>query len=205
MSTSKSIPEASVLQEASLLEIFNLNGEKVKFGSIFEKESVIAVFIRHFFCGVSFVPLRMYVEQLATVKKENLASASTKIIVIGCGKWGAIKAYAETTGFGGEIYTDPTRELYHKLGMTIGSVKTTPAGEEKRSYLRGGFWAGIVQSLLKGPLSHPSLIGKQGNFTQLGGDFIFGPGIKCSYASRMQNTEDHAEVAELMKLAGVEM
>ncbi len=54
----------------------------------------------------------------------------------------------ETTGFGGEIYTDPTRELYHKLGMTIGSVKTTPAGEERRSYLRGGFWAGIVQSLL---------------------------------------------------------
>ncbi|KAF7428642.1 hypothetical protein PC9H_007869 [Pleurotus ostreatus] len=201
MSSNKSIPDASVLQEASLLEIFDLNGQKVKFGSIFEKESVIAVFIRHFFCG----NCQMYVEQLATVKKENLASASAKIIVIGCGKWDAIKAYAETTGFSGEIYVDPTRELYHKLGMTIGSVKGTPAGEERRSYLRGGFWTAVGQGLLKGPLSHPTLLGKQGNITQLGGDFILGPGPKCSYASCMQNTADHTEVAELMKLAGVEM
>ncbi len=29
-----------------MLEIFVLNGQKVKFGSIFEKESVVAVFIR---------------------------------------------------------------------------------------------------------------------------------------------------------------
>lgn len=41
-----------------------------------------------------------------------------------------------------------------------------------------------------GPLQHPTLAGKQGNISQLGGDFILGPGDVCSFAHRMQNTED---------------
>lgn len=42
----------------------------------------------------------------------------------------------------------------------------------------------------RGPLKNPSLIGKQGKLSQLGGDFIFGPGNTCSFASRMRHTED---------------
>ncbi len=65
-------------------------------------------------------------------------------------------------------------------------------------------------SFQRGPVHNPSLVGKQGNIKQLGGDFIFGPGQSptyllrrysidlflsgnsCSFASRMQNTEDRA-------------
>ncbi|KAL1738248.1 hypothetical protein HDZ31DRAFT_51288, partial [Schizophyllum fasciatum] len=50
----------------------------------------------------------------------------------------------------------------------------------------------------------PSLLGRQGKISQLGGEFVLGPGNVCSFASRMQHTEDHVEVAELLKEAGIE-
>jgi len=37
-----------------------------------------------------------------------------------------------------------------------------------------------------------------GDAAQLGGEFIFGPGNKCLYAHRMQNTRDHSPVAEVL-------
>ena len=46
-----------------------------------------------------------------------------------------IYTFIENTGFFGEIYADPTRALYHTLGMTIESLALTPKGEEKKSYV----------------------------------------------------------------------
>ena|SRR6266508_1861946 len=34
----------------------------------------------------------------------------------------------------------------------------------------------ILMAFQRGPVKNPSLIGKQGNIKQIGGDFIFGPG-----------------------------
>jgi len=60
----------------------------------------------------------------------------------------------------------------------------------------------------QGPLKHPDHIGKQGNISQLGGDFIFGTGTRifpisgsslrsdlmvdndCLFAHRMEHSED---------------
>ena len=41
-------------------------------------------------------------------------------------------------------------------------------------------------------MKNPALVGKQGNISQLGGDFIFGPGNTCLLAYRMRHTEDRA-------------
>jgi hypothetical protein len=41
----------------------------------------------------------------------------------------------------------------------------------------------------QGPLQNPSLIGKQGNLSQLGGEFVFVDGT-CTFVNRMKNTED---------------
>lgn len=51
-----------------------------------------------------------------------------------------------------------------------------------------------------GPLQHPTLVGKQGNISQLGGDFILGPGNVCSFAHRMQNTEDRTFLSYLFNI-----
>ncbi|KAF8954544.1 AhpC/TSA antioxidant enzyme-domain-containing protein [Flammula alnicola] len=197
----KTVPYEKTIAEAAELEVFDIKGEKVKFGSLFKDEKTVIVFIRHFFCGVR--SCQAFVEQLATVPKEALEQAGTRIVLIGCGEYNVIESYTETTKFTGTIYADPTRKLYHALGMDIETLDRTPAGEQKRSYLTLSFFSNVVQSIWRGPLKNPSLIGKQGKISQLGGDFIFGPGNTCSFASRMRHTEDHVEVADLMKEAGV--
>jgi hypothetical protein len=112
----------------------------------------------------------------------------------------------------------------------ISNLQTTPKGQERRSYLKRSLLGSTLlniwvrhplgmrpshlsdfTSLQRGPVKSPSHIGRQGNFSQLGGDFIFGPGmhlysldrnkslnlasklgIACSYLSRMRHTEDRA-------------
>jgi len=196
---SNAIPDASEIAKAADLDILNAKGDEVKFGSIFQEKKVIVVFIRHFFCGTC----QQYVKQLALVSKESLEAANTEIVIVGCGDYQPISEYAEITGFTGQIYANPTRKLYHALGMNIENLETTPAGQQKRSYVTMGYLSNALQSIWKGPLKNPSLIGKQGKISQLGGDFILGPGNQCLFASRMQHTEDHVEVVELMKSAGV--
>ncbi|KAK0452834.1 AhpC/TSA antioxidant enzyme-domain-containing protein [Desarmillaria tabescens] len=202
MSLMNEIPKQSALAEAFELEILDGKGSTVNFGSLLPSdppEKVVVVFIRHFFCG----SCKQYVEELASVPQESLDKANARIIVIGCGHPDAIKFYKESAKFPGQIYADPTRKLYHALGMDIENLAMTPTGKERRSYLKVGAFYNAVSSTFQGPLKNPSLIGKQGKISQLGGDFVFGP--ECIFASRMQNTEDHVEVSELMKHADVDL
>jgi hypothetical protein len=199
MSEPNYIPTSQVLSDVSSLDVVDINGGKLRFGSLFESEKTIVVFIRHFFCGVC----QEYVMQLASVSQEALVLANTKIIVIGCGDWQPIRNYLEITGFQGQMFADPTRKLYHALGMTAESLRLTPADVAKKSYIRSGLLSNVIRSIWSGPMKNPFLIGKQGKLSQLGGDFIFGPGNQCSFASHMQHTQDHVEVADLMQAAGV--
>ncbi|EIM83214.1 uncharacterized protein STEHIDRAFT_133179 [Stereum hirsutum FP-91666 SS1] len=176
------IPSTEKLTEISKIEVWDEKGKKVEFGSVYENEKTIVIFI-------------------PTVKPEALQAANTKIAIVGCGDWKMIQDYKSTTAFKGSMYADPDRKLYHSLSM-MDSLKATPAGEKKKSYLDMSLF-GLVTNGFKRGLRHPSHIGKQGNMSQLGGEFIFGPGNTCAYASRMRHTEDHVEVEELMKQAGV--
>lgn len=103
--------------------------------------------------------------------------------------------FVETTGFHGAIFADPSRQVYRALGMNIENLAGTPAGEKKRSYLKLGLFTNAIRSTWvcrfmgwstrkhvlnpqqNGPLKNPSLIGKQGNISQLGGEFVLGPGM----------------------------
>lgn len=41
----KALPDETTIKEASDLEVFDINGDKVKFGSIYASEKAIVVFI----------------------------------------------------------------------------------------------------------------------------------------------------------------
>jgi len=192
------VPDAQALSEASKLTVYDSSGKEVEFGSLFRDRKTILVFIRHFFCG----SCQQYVMQLASVRKDALEQAGAQIVIIGCGEWSLIKNYCDITGFSGGMYADPSRALYRALGL-IQNLDRTPAGKDKRSYLSQSYVGNVMKSIWNGPLKNPQHIGKQGNITQLGADFILGPGVECTFASRMQHTEDHVEVADLMKQAGV--
>jgi len=190
--------DKKTLETATDIHVFDSQGRQVRFGNIFADQKTVIVFIRHFFCGSCM----QYVSQLATVREDALKEASTQLALVGCGDWKLIENYKRDSEFKGEIYANPDGKLYDALGM-ISNLRTTPRGEEKRSYLKRGLLGTTLWSIWRGPFKSPSHIGKQGNISQLGGDFIFGPGIRCSYLSRMRHTEDHVEVSELMKAAGV--
>ncbi|CAL1693844.1 unnamed protein product [Somion occarium] len=194
------LPRQDLLEKASDVIIYDSTGKAVKFGDLFKERETIVVFIRHFFCGTC----QLYVSQLATVKPESLEQAGKDLVIIGCGDFQPIKAYCETTGYKGKIYADPSREL-HRLFELTESLERTPEGQQKRAYVANrSYLGGAFSSILQGPLKHLQHIGKQGNISQLGGEFILGPGNQCSYASRMQHTEDHVDVADLMREAGVQ-
>ncbi|EKM84440.1 hypothetical protein AGABI1DRAFT_82093 [Agaricus bisporus var. burnettii JB137-S8] len=198
MSDPRHLPSEEELKKAGDCNVLDSQGNEVQFSSIYSANKTIIVFIRHFFCGE-------YVAALANIPKDKLDSSNVKVVVVGCGDWQAIKGsgYAALTNLQGDIFTDPTRNLYRALGMNIENLETTPSGEKKRSYIKKSTVSGILSSVWNGPLKNPNLLGKQGNISQLGGEFVFGPGNVCSFASRMQHTEDHVEVDDLLKAAGV--
>ncbi|KAF8983685.1 AhpC/TSA antioxidant enzyme-domain-containing protein [Cyathus striatus] len=190
----------NTIAEAAKILIYNSKGEQVPFGSLFEGQKTIVVFIRHFFCG----NCQQYVTQLGSIPHEHLHAANARIVVIGCGEWNAIANYSETTGFPDVgIYADPKRDVYHALGMTTETLKGTPSGEQKKSYLTMGVVKNALLSIWQGPVKNPRLAGKQGNISQLGGEFVLGAGHTCWFESRMRHTEDHTEVEELLRHAGI--
>lgn len=225
------LPTPSQISEAAALEIFDERGNKIRLGHLVHISSseslstlgddkripdivttgngtagiynangkIALVFIRHFFCGAC----QAYVRNLARVPAGALQKAGASVVVVGCGEWQVIEGYRENTGFQGPIYADPSRGVYHALGMTRENLKTTPSGEPKPSYLAGHSRIGSVVHSVWEALSHPKLIGKQGNHSQLGGEFVFENG-SCVHASRMKHTEDHIPVVKLMQALGVE-
>ncbi|KAH6910930.1 AhpC/TSA antioxidant enzyme-domain-containing protein [Coprinopsis sp. MPI-PUGE-AT-0042] len=221
------LPTPSQLSEAAAIAVYDEHGQKFHFGHLVHLASseslstlgddkrlpvvptaaatgngngkIAVVFIRHFFCGAC----QAYVRNLARVPLEALQRAGATVVVVGCGEWEVLSAYRENTGFTGPMYADPSRALYQALGMTHENLKTTPSDEPKPSYLAGSSRVGsLVQSVWKA-LAHPKLIGKQGNHSQNGGEYVFDEG-DCVYASRMRHTEDHIPVVKLMELLGVD-
>ncbi|KAH6901647.1 AhpC/TSA antioxidant enzyme-domain-containing protein [Coprinopsis sp. MPI-PUGE-AT-0042] len=195
----KAIPSKETLSKASMLEVFDEEGKKVKFGSLIEK-LVVVVFIRHFFCGSCL----SYTQNLARVPQEALDAAGTQVILIGCGEHICIKEYRETSTFHGPIYADPTRALFRTLGMTYDTLATNPPEETRASYLGIKSTWDLVSSSWNRGWKNTNLVGKQGNIFQNGGEFVLGPGNQCTFASRMTHTMQHAPVEEVMKAARVE-
>ncbi|KAJ3771066.1 hypothetical protein FB446DRAFT_780558 [Lentinula raphanica] len=188
-----SMLNSETLNKVSNLDVFDASGKQTQFGSFFKDQRVIVVFIRHFFCG----NCQLYVSQLGSEYeklRKNFEEAHINIVVVGCGDWQPIENYS---------VADPSLGVFHGLGMDVKTLARTPTGRQERRR------PPLVFNLLltwvpKRALKNPSHIGKQGNFAQLGGEFILGPGNQCSFAHRMRHTEDHAEIQVLLDNAGIQ-
>jgi len=199
MTSNYNIPESDLRSLSDTL-VFDENGDRIPFGNIYKDKRTVVIFIRHFFCG----SCKAYIEAIAKIRKDAFENANTDIALIGCGDYTLLKEYIESTGFNGRGYADPSRKTYKLLGM-ISTLKTTPKGEQKKEYVPNSFLMNTLRStwaFLKTP--SVSLAGKGGNVFQLGGELILGPGDTCSFIYRMQHTEDHTDVADLMRVSNVE-
>lgn len=138
-----------------------------------------------------------YMASIMKVTPDQLRALNLKLVIVGCGNWKMIQGYRKLLGgctF--PIVSDPTRALYKQFGMTRSSM--SPG--KRSAYIRHGNAANVAVSLKRNmamPLKNP------GDLNGLGGEFVVGPGMECSYAHRMRTTRDHAELNDILKAIGV--
>ena len=100
--------------------------------------------------------------------------------------------YTRETSCPYPIYADPTRTLYHKLGMT----QTLSLGPKKPpSYIQKSLLTVIIESFYQEMRAGRNML-SGGAPRQVGGEFVF-EGGKVTWCKRMRNTRDHAEVSEI--------
>ncbi|KAH9826029.1 AhpC/TSA antioxidant enzyme [Teratosphaeria destructans] len=197
-----SIPDPKILSSASSLQVLAEDNTPHAFSSLpIPTQQTLIVFIRHFYCGYC----EDYVRALATQLPPSRLSTTTPpttLKIIGCGQPTVVADYKRRTNCPFEIYCDPTRALYKKLGMMC-SLELGP----KPGYAEGGAlgrtWASMCTLLGSG------IKGLKGGgaYDQNGGEWVFGADGELKWCRRMRNTRDHAEIKELeevLELKGVE-
>ncbi len=151
----------------------------------------------------------------------------TFIAIVGHGSPSLIPMYISETGCPFPIYADPTKRLYHALGM----LRTLNPGS-RPEYQRRGTVKGMWQSVRQGILNLNGGKALQGlDWHQVGGEFFFEPvdistpitspvdeanrqldGVvggsmeekRITWCHRMKNTRDHAEIPELREVLGLD-
>ncbi|XP_058421408.1 peroxiredoxin-like 2C isoform X2 [Diceros bicornis minor] len=98
------------------LPVLDASGRRVLFGALFRERRAVVVFVRHFLCYIC----KEYVEDLAKIPRSFLQEANVTLIVIGQSSYHHIEPFCKLTGYSHEIYVDPEREIYKRLGMKRG-------------------------------------------------------------------------------------
>ncbi|XP_075825483.1 peroxiredoxin-like 2C isoform X3 [Microtus pennsylvanicus] len=109
------------------LPVLDASGRRVSFGALFRERRAVVVFVRHFLCYVC----KEYVEDLAKIPKSFLREADVTLIVIGQSSYHHIEPFCKLTGYSHEIYVDPEREIYKRLGMKRGEeISSSESGKD---------------------------------------------------------------------------
>ncbi|XP_077886696.1 peroxiredoxin-like 2C isoform X2 [Ictidomys tridecemlineatus] len=148
------------------LPVVDATGKRLPFGALFRERRAVVVFVRHFLCYTC----KEYVEDLAKVPERLLQEANVTLIVIGQSTYHHIEPFCKLTGYSHEIYVDPEREIYKRLGMKRGEEI---ASSGQSPHVKSNLLSGSLRSLWRavtGPL-----FDFQGDPAQQGGTLIVGP------------------------------
>ncbi|EDV23418.1 uncharacterized protein TRIADDRAFT_58024 [Trichoplax adhaerens] len=181
------------------LPVFDENGATLKFGDLYRDQLSIIVFVRNSYNLYSFMNTNIvesissdtYVKNMSKniilrlksccVYKYSkrsyafLKEANVRLIVIGCGKPNFIKKFRQETGYNHDMYCDPQRTIYSKLGMATTLAHAAPRSE----HIKSSELSGLAKSIWRGIKS----MRFQGKVTQQGGQLVVGPGneIICMF------------------------
>ncbi|KAF3480069.1 uncharacterized protein GIQ15_05416 [Arthroderma uncinatum] len=199
------LPSAEAVLKARDVTLIDDAGAKRDFGDTLDElhrlqaKRVLAIFIRHFFCGNCQDYIRAVSEAFAN--PETDLSPNVRVFIVGIGAHTLIDHYRRVTACPFPIYTEPTGELVKifamKRNLTIG--KNPPTFSDRTSFSL--FWSGFTQALSriwKGD-AH-----KSGNPAQNGGEILFdfddlpeGYGALTMHPvwyHMMKTTRDHASI-----------
>ncbi|KAF8628034.1 hypothetical protein AX15_004149 [Amanita polypyramis BW_CC] len=223
------LPTQEQLMLAASLLVIAESGVRTTFGSLFEKQRTIVIFIRHFWCPLCqdyMSSVRSFVRPDVLYPPATLGAedgGQTKLVIISNGSHAIISKYRQIFHMPFDMYTDPTLAVYTTLGMGRGSdgvhpmcspMAGGPSGEptganvQKKGngpcnggYVKHGTMGGIIMVVVRALKVGMPVWEKGGNVAQLGGEFVFGPGLTCSYAHRMQSSKGHAPIQDVVKAA----
>ena len=128
------LPSYLQLNYASRLPITGEDGKQITFGSLFESQPTIIIFIRHFWCPLcqdymssvnSFLGPKMICNNCENGHRDIKGFAAlghdsgtrVRFVVISNGAHGMIAKYRQIFGLFFKMYTDPSLALYQALGM----------------------------------------------------------------------------------------
>ncbi|KAE8251101.1 hypothetical protein A4X03_0g6413 [Tilletia caries] len=191
------LPTMLQLFEASQSIIYDEDGKQVRFGDLFKRRRTLVCFLRHWWCGFC----QEFALSLQEIDPEPLRKAELDLVVIGQGDWHVTKAYKSVMQVPFPMYADPNRHLYKALGMTVRTNDAGPACA-KPDYAKSGMTKAIVVAIKKGLFDMP--LRAPGDMKLLGGEFILGPGLQCSFVHRMVTTRGHLDVPRVLAQAGIE-
>lgn len=193
------LPTKRQLLDAASCVVVAENGIRVPFGDLFRDQKTVVIFIRHFWCPLC----QDYMFSIAnTVDPQVLKQSGISLVIISNGSYNMIKSYRQIFRTPYAVYTDPSSRLYNILGMTMKSVE--PKAEQRRSsYVRHSRAGGIAMVIANALRVGMPVWEKAGDVTQLGGEFVLGPGMTASYAHRMRSRSSHAPIVRVLTAAGV--
>ncbi|KAF9882204.1 hypothetical protein CkaCkLH20_00240 [Colletotrichum karsti] len=174
IATDNHLPTPETLKKIENYVVLDRHGKSHPFKDLYTGRNVarrvLIIFVRHFFCGNCQEFLRSLSESITPDALLGLPM-STFIAVVGCGNPGLIDMYLQETGCPFPVYTDPTRRLFEKLGMT----RTLALGE-RPAYMRKSMLKSAAESVFQGLKQvKAGLATKSGDHRQVGGEFLFEP------------------------------
>ncbi|XP_058641012.1 peroxiredoxin-like 2C isoform X2 [Onychostoma macrolepis] len=144
--------------------IFDRHGVSKTFNSLFQHNKAIIIFVRNFLCYTC----KEYVEDLGKIPPQMLQESNVRLVVIGQASWCHIEAFCSLTGYSHEIYVDPERQIYRKLGMRRGETyMETPSSSP---HVKSGALVGSLRSMWRAMTS--PVFDFQGDPLQQGGALI---------------------------------
>lgn len=196
------LPTPKQLTDAASCIVIAENGVRVPFGDLFKEQKTIVIFIRHFWCPLC----QDYMFSLSsTADPKLLKQADVNLVVVGNGSFNMIKSYRQIFRTPFVVYTDPSMRLHSALGM-MSLQKTAPKSPTKRGgYIRHGKVNGLAMVVANALRVGMPIWEKGGDPSQLGGEFVFGPGLTVTFAHRMPNAGCHAPILRVLAAAGVNM
>lgn len=189
------------LVEAQNITLYDQEAQAVRFGDLFRDRKIVAIFIRHFLCPFCADYMRAIVRE---VRPSVLSRSNVGLIVVSHGSPHMIKSYRSIFKLPYPVYTDPSRKIYRALSMTLRTLNGGPKSE-RGEYLEHNLTLGLARVAKNAVKARMPLYRYPGDFFQVGGEFVLGPGLQCSYVSRMFNTASHAPIREIIKAAGIDL
>ncbi|KAK4940689.1 hypothetical protein LTR10_019199 [Elasticomyces elasticus] len=167
-------PSPSTLKQAFEHQIYSSDAKPVPFGSLFDNvqghQSVLVIFIRHFFCGNCQEYVRRLSSSESPFHPSKPASQRPLIIIIGPGFPSLIASYVALTECPFTIYADPSTRLYDILGMH----RTLSMGPKNPEYIQRSLVGNAVKSawqILRRVGTGDAMSG--GDLDVNGGEFLF--------------------------------